>query len=176
MKFVIFSPGSVRWCDWKAYFLFWVWSFNGSVCFRASECRVLCSGRPVFVGNGSFGLWARARGREGGGGRPRCEFTSQNALLSDVPPSKTYRHSRGMNGDECVTAATAAVWICEGRREAEPRGDKDVEFVCRSVKGGGEASAQQTTCSRAGCHVTVNSFYLVISSEFLWSKDKIRKA
>lgn len=45
---------------------------------------------------------------EGGGGRPRCEFTSQNALLSDVPPSKTYRHSRGMNGDECVTAATAA--------------------------------------------------------------------
>lgn len=79
--------------------------FYCSVCFRASECRCCVQDglRPLETA----ALFYEPE-HEGGGGRPRCEFTSQNALLSDVPPSKTYRHSRGMNGDECVTAATAA--------------------------------------------------------------------
>ena len=54
--------------------------------------------------------------REGGGGPPRREFTSQNPLLSEVPPSKSY--SSG------VAVVTTACWICgcegfgrEGQRQ-----------------------------------------------------------
>lgn len=58
----------------------------------------LCSGQPVFVGNHSSVSLAQARVVVVVvvvGGRLSHEFTSQNAPLSDMPPSKTYRHSGG---------------------------------------------------------------------------------
>lgn len=179
MKFVIFLTGSiwqhscshhqitghpavvrgtvtvnVCWCDRK------VWSFYCSVCFRASV-SVLCSGRPASVGNRSFVLWARARAR--GRGRtsalwihfPECPFV-RRATKQDLPT---------LQGDEWWwvryrgNSGVLNMWGSSGG-EGGASGDKDVEFVCRSVKGGGAASAQQTTCSRAGSHVTVNGFCL----------------
>lgn len=85
----------------------------------------LCSGQPVFVGNHSSVLWARAWR----GGRVAQAMNSQNALLSDVPPSKTYRHSRGE-------------WWWVGYRS----NGGVFDYVSVSVSGGGEDKDAEFVC------------------------------
>lgn len=65
-------------------------SFFGSVCFRESECQGCVQVSLCLLE--TTALFYELEHEEG---RPRHEFTAQNALLSDVPPSKTYQHSRG---------------------------------------------------------------------------------